>query len=180
VRDSQFQIAHLLLGTTLVAMALALGRLVLPPGEIRLPHLDRELFVLLPAIAISNLAITIPGNWAAFARWPLASLFGVVGSLYVIVLSIAEVFVLNMIFGKSPDDVWWLVSMFNWTQFATVFATLLLLRGLGFELLRRTRKPSPTGALHLGNAKTFLLAWLSVRVRGGPWCCGSKTWTDRV
>lgn len=27
--------------------------------------------------------------------------------------------------------------------------------------------PSPTGALHLGNARTFLLAWLLVRARGG-------------
>jgi len=27
--------------------------------------------------------------------------------------------------------------------------------------------PSPTGALHLGNARTFLLAWLSLRARGG-------------
>jgi glutamyl-tRNA synthetase len=27
--------------------------------------------------------------------------------------------------------------------------------------------PSPTGALHLGNARTFLLAWLQVRSRGG-------------
>ncbi len=27
--------------------------------------------------------------------------------------------------------------------------------------------PSPTGALHLGNARTFLAAWLSIRSRGG-------------
>jgi glutamyl-tRNA synthetase len=27
--------------------------------------------------------------------------------------------------------------------------------------------PSPTGALHLGNARTFLLGWLSIRQRGG-------------
>ncbi len=27
--------------------------------------------------------------------------------------------------------------------------------------------PSPTGALHLGNARSFLLAWLSIRSRGG-------------
>ncbi len=27
--------------------------------------------------------------------------------------------------------------------------------------------PSPTGGLHLGHARTFLLAWLSVRSRGG-------------
>lgn len=28
--------------------------------------------------------------------------------------------------------------------------------------------PSPTGAMHLGNARTALLAWLQVRSRGGP------------
>lgn len=27
--------------------------------------------------------------------------------------------------------------------------------------------PSPTGALHLGNARTFLLTWMSIRSRGG-------------
>jgi len=27
--------------------------------------------------------------------------------------------------------------------------------------------PSPTGALHLGNARSFLLAWLSIRLQGG-------------
>jgi glutamyl-tRNA synthetase len=27
--------------------------------------------------------------------------------------------------------------------------------------------PSPTGVLHLGNARSFLLAWLSIRARGG-------------
>jgi glutamyl-tRNA synthetase len=33
--------------------------------------------------------------------------------------------------------------------------------------LRGRLAPSPTGALHLGNARTFLVAWLSVRSRGG-------------
>src|SRR5438093_5454312 len=27
--------------------------------------------------------------------------------------------------------------------------------------------PSPTGAQHVGNARTYLIAWLSVRSRGG-------------
>src|SRR5438132_10521164 len=27
--------------------------------------------------------------------------------------------------------------------------------------------PSPTGAQHIGNARTYLIAWLSVRCRGG-------------
>src|SRR5512134_3537867 len=31
--------------------------------------------------------------------------------------------------------------------------------------------PSPTGALHLGNARSFLLAWLSVRQRHGALLC---------
>ena len=33
--------------------------------------------------------------------------------------------------------------------------------------LRGRLAPSPTGALHLGNARTFLLTWLSIRSRGG-------------
>src|SRR5579872_6736025 len=27
--------------------------------------------------------------------------------------------------------------------------------------------PSPTGAQHIGNARTYLIAWLSARARGG-------------
>ena len=27
--------------------------------------------------------------------------------------------------------------------------------------------PSPTGAQHVGNARTYLIAWLSARARGG-------------
>lgn len=33
--------------------------------------------------------------------------------------------------------------------------------------MRSRLAPSPTGALHLGNARTFLLTWLHVRARGG-------------
>ena len=33
--------------------------------------------------------------------------------------------------------------------------------------MRGRLAPSPTGALHLGNARSFLIAWLSVRSRGG-------------
>ena len=35
------------------------------------------------------------------------------------------------------------------------------------QSIRGRLAPSPTGALHLGNARSFLLAWLSVRSRGG-------------
>lgn len=34
-------------------------------------------------------------------------------------------------------------------------------------MIRGRLAPSPTGALHLGNARTFLLGWLSVRAQGG-------------
>lgn len=34
-------------------------------------------------------------------------------------------------------------------------------------MMRGRLAPSPTGALHLGNARTFLLAWLSARAQGG-------------
>ncbi len=35
------------------------------------------------------------------------------------------------------------------------------------ELIRGRYAPSPTGALHVGNARTALLAWLQVRAQGG-------------
>lgn len=35
------------------------------------------------------------------------------------------------------------------------------------ELIRGRYAPSPTGGLHVGNARTALLAWLQVRARGG-------------
>ena len=39
--------------------------------------------------------------------------------------------------------------------------------GVPSSPVRGRLAPSPTGALHLGNARTFLLGWLSVRSRGG-------------
>ena len=35
------------------------------------------------------------------------------------------------------------------------------------EVVRGRLAPSPTGALHLGNARSFLIAWLSARAQGG-------------
>jgi len=35
------------------------------------------------------------------------------------------------------------------------------------KTVRARLAPSPTGALHLGNARTFLIAWLSARSKGG-------------
>ncbi len=35
------------------------------------------------------------------------------------------------------------------------------------QTIRGRLAPSPTGALHLGNARSFLIAWLSMRSRGG-------------
>jgi glutamyl-tRNA synthetase len=38
---------------------------------------------------------------------------------------------------------------------------------LNFELMTGRLAPSPTGYLHLGNARSFLLAWLQMRAMGG-------------
>jgi glutamyl-tRNA synthetase len=40
-------------------------------------------------------------------------------------------------------------------------------RDVASRPLRGRLAPSPTGALHLGNARSFLIAWLSIRARGG-------------
>ncbi|MEI7900163.1 MAG: tRNA glutamyl-Q(34) synthetase GluQRS [bacterium] len=38
---------------------------------------------------------------------------------------------------------------------------------VGYPRIRGRLAPSPTGALHLGNARSFMIAWLSIRSRGG-------------
>lgn len=148
IRDTQFQIFHVMLGTTLVAVALALGRAALPPGEIRMPRLDRELPALLAATAICNVLITAPCIRIAFARWSLVLVSALVWILYVLVVSVIEIATLIAVLGPAHKEVWWGISLFNLVQWFTVFGTLLLLRLIGFDLLRRSDdKRSPEATL---------------------------------
>ena len=144
ISDNQFQIFHVMLGTSLIAVALAFGRAALPPGELRLIPLDRQLVVLLPAIIICNFVITMPCIRVAFARWSVVFVSLILGIIYVLVVSALEITTLLAILGPAPNDVWWGITSFNLGQWLTVFGTLLLLRKIGFDLHRRSRHDHST------------------------------------
>lgn len=133
----QFQLGHMMLGMLFVSLALAPGRVVLPPGDLADLNLEYEMFVVLAALVACNLVIAVPCIWGAFARTeiliPLA--LGWLG--YCIVITTLEYGALTSILGPAGDDDT-LLSMYliNVAQCATVFGTLLIFRAIGFRLVR--------------------------------------------
>ena len=63
--DRQFHLQHLLVATFLVAVALSPLQQLLPAGENTL-HIERQMFIMLPAAILCNLFIAIPCIWWAF------------------------------------------------------------------------------------------------------------------
>jgi hypothetical protein len=135
--EFQFHLRHVLLGMVFLSLALAPLRFVLPTGEVESPHLERELWVLLPAAAICNLLITVPCIWGAFIKAEYLVPLGCGWLIYCGVLSAVELGVLTMFLGPpgEPEAIA-MIFVFNATQCAVVLGTLLVFRALGFRLLR--------------------------------------------
>jgi hypothetical protein len=143
--ELQFHLRHVLLGMVFLSLALAPARFVLPSGEIERIHIERELWVLIPAAAICNLLITVPCIWGAFMKARYLAPLSLVWLAYCGVLSGIELGVLTMFLGPpgEPDAIA-MIFVFNATQCAVVLGTLLIFRALGFRLLRATKKrPAP-------------------------------------
>jgi hypothetical protein len=143
----QFQLGHLMLGMLFVSLALAPGRVVLPSGDLANLRLEFEMFALLAVLVVCNLLIAVPCIWGAFARVttiiPLA--FGWL--VYCAVVTAIEFSIFQSIFGPGPpEEIPYLVYVLNVSQCATVFGALLILRALGFRLLRvPSRRAQATG-----------------------------------
>ncbi len=142
VRDTspgrlQFHLGHLLLGMLFVSIALAPGRAVLPPGDLRDLELDEEVLALIPVAIGCNLVIAVPCIWGAFLSRrilvPLA--FGWV--VYCAILTAVEYGTLVALLGPpGKDETPLLMYLGNLSQCSAVFGTLLVFRALGFRLLR--------------------------------------------
>jgi hypothetical protein len=134
---SQFYLRHIMLGMVFLSLALAPARVVLPEGEIGGLHMDGELFVLLIALLICNIFVTIPCIWGAFLKWVVVAPVAVGWFVYCAILTGMEYVVLCEFLGApSDDEVPFWIYLMNMTQCVTVFGTLLILRGLGFQLVR--------------------------------------------
>jgi len=133
----QFQLWHMMLGMLFVSLALAPGRLVLPPGDLADLDLEFEMFAMLAALVACNLLIAVPCIWGAFARATILVPLAFGWLIYCGGVTVLEFVVLVSIFGPVPrDEMPILMYLLNVTQCGTVFGTLLLFRALGFRLVR--------------------------------------------
>ena len=64
----QFQLRHLMLGILFASIALAPGRVVLPPGDLTNLRLPYEVFALYSVLVVANLLVAVPCIWGAFAK----------------------------------------------------------------------------------------------------------------
>ncbi len=137
----QFQLGHMMLGMLFVSIALAPGRVVLPPGDLADVRIDSELPILLPVVVACNLLIAVPCIWGAFRRKEILGRLIAAWLGYCLLVTAAELAVLVAFLGPAPtEEVPSQLYVFNLAQCATVFGTLLLFRALGFRLVRL---PSP-------------------------------------
>jgi hypothetical protein len=149
LNERQFHLSHLLAGMLLLSVALGLGRVVLPAGKLENLHVHRELWILLPIVAICNLLVTSPCIWGAFARWKIMPLLAGIWVLYAWLVTLLQVGVLTDLMRSAEPGIRSIMCVLNLSQCVTVWGALLLLRATGFRLVRRSKSPtslSPTPA----------------------------------
>lgn len=137
--ERQFSLRQLLAGMTLFGVALGLVRGILPPGVAGL-GMDHELLGILIVLAIVNMLVVLPCVWGAFLPWRLLAALAALWLLYALVVTVVEIAVLVAFLGapSGDPDFYWMFLLFNLTQCLAVTATLILLRSVGFRLVRTT------------------------------------------
>lgn len=147
--NNRFNIREVLIGTTLMCVALALVQAVLPAGDTELT-IDNELQLLLPLAVVANFITALPTVWLSFARPGLTTsllLFAV--PIYSGLVAIPEMIVIHIGMGEQHPDLWSYLWILNCTQFWVLGGTLVLLRCQGFHLVRVDRPDKhPGGARH--------------------------------
>jgi hypothetical protein len=138
----QFRIAHLLLGMVFLSVALSLGRMVLPEGELT----GRGFFywnAVLPLtlVATVNLLVELPCIWIAFLPAGRLGRFLLGWPLYTAAVTAGEILAVLALAPRPPDSwkQWLSVYLFNVVQGLTVLVVLGALRAVGFQLLRVPR-----------------------------------------
>jgi len=144
-RRMRWRLSHLLWAMLATALTIAPGRLILPRGKWKVPNvLDGpiEAWIVLAVILLTNVLITVPSLWIAFARaWNMAvAIF--VWLIYCSVLTGAEIAIL-LFMSPGADvimSVYFTIWLVNFTQFAVVYGALAIFRAIGFQFIRLPRK----------------------------------------
>jgi hypothetical protein len=141
----QFSVQQMLVATAILSMALAPLRTILPPGSLGKPFFEAGLFVLFATVAMCNFLATMPCIWGTMCSVSKLIRLGIGWLLYCGLLTAAEFGTLVTLLGppsssEGPFAVGLFFYVLNVSQCATVFGSLLLLRALGFQLVRVVRR----------------------------------------
>jgi hypothetical protein len=136
----QFNLQQMLGATALVSIALAPLPTILPPEHIEPSGFGRELGLEFTLAAISGLLLTTPCVRGAMSRASRLIPAAFIGLLYCGVITALVLGIYAAILGSPFQGEFLggclLLYLCNLSQCATVFGTLLLLRALGFQLVR--------------------------------------------
>jgi len=143
----RFSLRNLIWAMLAIPLTIAPGKIILPSGRWDLSVMleaPRPVWISLGAFVITNVLITIPGVWIAFAKTRKTLLVLVFWLVYCTLITGAEMgIVFKMIRGIDTDTkclVYLCVWFLNFTQFAVVFGALAILRAIGFQFIRLPRK----------------------------------------
>jgi hypothetical protein len=131
----QFQLKHMLIGTTVFAIALSPLRLILPSGESRGYRPEWEMYVFLAVGICVNLVTTLPCLWGGFVSNAKALALCITWLVYAMLISGFEVVTIAAIV-RGPRDDFWLYYLVNFSQGAVVFGVMRAYRALGYRLQR--------------------------------------------
>jgi hypothetical protein len=138
LEDRQFHLQHLLIATLLISVALSPLRQVLP----KTPDpflLNGKMFVVLGAIIVCNLVVTIPCIWWAFLSTARLIWLMFAWLFYCAALTGIEFGCLYLLLGRPGprwEDELLTFYLLNLSQCAAVLGTLLILRAIGFRMVR--------------------------------------------
>lgn len=144
--DRQFHVGHMLIAMFFVAAALSPMRQVLPPEDRVIFPRDPAIHVLVPLAILCNFLATIPCIWWAFASAKNLVGFAALWLFYSAVLTVIEYVAIYLTTRPSPGQTAEQLAMLytaNVSQCAAVITTLLILRSIGFRLIRTPRRATP-------------------------------------
>jgi hypothetical protein len=137
----QFQLKDLLIGTTILAIALAPIRLLLPRGSVGSMLLDRELLVLAPMAMAVDLLATLPCLWGGFVAESRVLRLLLIWIVHGLILAGIETGVVRL---TLPTDsiakVYQIFVSLNLSQAAVVFTVMRIYYVLGYRLQRVPRE----------------------------------------
>jgi hypothetical protein len=135
--ERRFSLRQMLLGMAVVSVALAVGRLALPPGDSSWASADADLWMIVAVFTAVNLVVVAPCIWLAFATSQHLARLAIPWLMLVPLFSLVEFAAVTVLESANAQlEIFLLLLACNLAQCLVVFGTLRGLRSFGFRFVR--------------------------------------------